>query len=119
MSHDEMNGRAEVSRKARRAAFGGKRKPVVRRPFAAADHIRNDWTPDELILFMEGRAHGYVGLLREFLCTAAHQLRAAGAEIDRLEAEANTLIAKRNETEEALDEARMELLDETEGGFAE
>ena len=96
MSHDEIGG--TVTRKERRAAFGNGRKPVVRRPFTAADHIRNDWTPEELTLFLEGRAEGYNGLLRNYLCTAAHHLRVAGATIDRLE---------------------EELLDETEGGFAE
>ena len=100
MSHDETGG--TVTRKERRKAYGGNRKAtpreVRRLVFSAAAHVRNDWTPDELILFLEGRAHGYNGLLREYLCTAAHQLRAAGAEIARLEAE---------------------LLDEREGGFAE
>jgi len=96
MSHDETSG--PVTRKERRKAYGGGRKPVTRRPFSAADHICHDWTPEDLTEFLEERAVGYNGLLRNFLCTAAHQLRAAGAEIDRLEGE---------------------LLDERGGGFAE
>lgn len=84
MSHDEIGG--TVTRKERRKAYGNGRKPVVRRPFSAADHIRNDWTPDDLIDRLIGRAAGYNGMLRNYLCTAAHQLRVAGATIDRLEA---------------------------------
>ncbi len=96
MSHDETGG--TVTRKERRKAYGKRRRAAPRQVFSAAAHVRNDWTPDELIHFLEGRAAGYNGQLREYLCTAAHQLRAAGAEIDRLEGE---------------------LLDEREGGFAE
>lgn len=103
MSHDETSG--TVTRKERRASYGGKRKPVVRRPFSAANHVRNDWTPDELIMFLEGSAVGYNGMLRNYLCTAAAMLRDAVAE-DLLSSEIKAAPVMSNELEVEVVERR-------------
>lgn len=49
-----------------------------KRPYNAADHVRTDWTFAEVSDFLDARARGYSGQLREILCTAAAQLRRAG-----------------------------------------
>jgi len=48
-----------------------------RKIWTAADYVRTDWSTEELADRLERWAHGYNGLLRQLLCTAATQLRLA------------------------------------------
>lgn len=48
-----------------------------RQKFNAADHIRRDWAYGDVVGFLENRARGYNGSLRQILCTAAHMLKDA------------------------------------------
>ncbi len=63
----------------RRIGYRAKRKiiPIRRQEFDAADHIREDWNYALVAEFLEARARGYNGLLRQILCTAAHMLKEA------------------------------------------
>ena len=51
------------------------RKAAPRREFDAEDYVRTDWSTLDLADFLEKRARGYNGQLREYLCTAAARLR--------------------------------------------
>ena len=77
MSHDKTSGTA--TRKERRKAKKGEHQATARAGFRPANYVRNDWTTDDVAEFLEFRARGYNGRLREILCTAAAQLRAGGA----------------------------------------
>ena len=103
MSHDETSG--PVTRKERRAAYGGKRRAAPRYVFSAAAHIRKDWTTSDLIEFLESRARGYNGLLRELLCTSAQGLREQQAALLAYEESAD---AAAEETDEVVHEMRVQ-----------
>lgn len=103
MSHDETSG--PVTRKERRAAYGGKRQAAPRYVFSAAAHIREDWLPEDLIDLLESRARGYNGILRQVLCTAAATLRQQEVALTGYRAEAIGDMLK-SEEREPLDEMR-------------
>lgn len=53
-----------------------------RKIWKAEDYVRTDWDAVEVAGFLEARARGYNGQLREILCTAAQQLRDQQTRID-------------------------------------
>lgn len=83
MSHDEMSG--PVTRKERRKAYG-ERQAAPRRTFLASDYLRPDWTAGDLIEFLEDRARGYNGILRQLLCSSAAKITDQQNAITRYEA---------------------------------
>ena len=89
MSHDETSG--PVTRKERRAAYGGKRQAAPRYVFMASDYLRPDFTTAMLIEFLEAKARGYNGHLRALLCTSAAALRDQQAALRRYEANIEAL----------------------------
>ncbi len=80
MSHDEIGG--TVSQEKRYLARLRKRQAAPRQVFSAAAHVREDWSPLHLIEALERRAHGYNGMLRAQLCSAAAMIRSQKARID-------------------------------------
>lgn len=77
MSHDKTSGpnprKGDLSHDKRRTYYAESK----RQKFDAADHIRKDWNYALTAEFLENRARGYNGLLRQILCTAAHMLKEA------------------------------------------
>jgi hypothetical protein len=109
MSHDETSG--PVTRKERRAARYGKRQAAPRYVFSAAAHVRTDWTFAEVSEFLERRARGYNGPLRQVLCTAAAQLtRAAPIVQAHDKGEVAPVVSKRNQQPGRLSGSEREAL---------
>lgn len=97
MSHDQTSD--PMTRQERRRKFELK-------PFSADDHVRTDWSVEDMIEFLETRALGYNGLLRQILCTAAAMLRDAVSE---------DLLQKREDVDQADDQARNRVDPERDG----
>ena len=75
-SETRQERRGARSRGKRRAArFHGKEQV-----FTASDHLRFDWTPEEVAGRLEVLARGYKSIMQETLCTAAAMLRDAVSE---------------------------------------
>ncbi len=103
MSHDETSD--PMTRKERRAARGGRRQPAPRHVFSADEHVRIDWSVAYCIEFLEARAPGYNGTLRQILCTSAQRLREQEAQLDEYR---KAYEASQGDLEDALDEMRVQ-----------
>lgn len=53
--------------------------------FVALKHVRQDWSADDLMYWLEERARGYDGPLREILCSSASMIRKLGIQVAEFE----------------------------------
>lgn len=86
-----QEGRRDRRRKAQRLHDEKRRLNKIRKlgspGFVASKHVRQDWSADDLMYWLEERARGYDGPLREILCSSAYMIRKLGIRLAEIEKE--------------------------------
>lgn len=72
--------------------------------FVASKHVRQDWDADDLMFWLEERARGYDGPLREILCSSASMIRKLKIRLAGIEEKhAEELLRERSQDKKLVD----------------